>query len=160
MGRAWRISAGITTAAVMLMAAGCQSSGPLGGEHDVMGEQAWSLLQTQVGQYPPQAPYLQQGMLAAKMQHLLGDHVPAFLANLEVAAPLQQEGHVYYITGNRPHDGGHNAAAIALDAQSQTMRIWWLQNGQPRVVQDPGAAFAWPKDVNQMINNVVASPAP
>ena len=56
--------------------------------------------------------------------------------------------------------GGHNAAAIALDAQSQTMRIWWLQNGQPRVVQDPGAAFAWPKDVNQMINNVVASPAP
>ena len=88
-----------------------------------------------MGKYRGDAPFLQRGVMAARMQHLLGAQTPAFMRNLEVAGPLQKEGSVYFITGNRKHEGGSNAAAVALDAQTNTMRIWWLQDGQPRVVQ-------------------------
>ena len=72
---------------------------------------------------------------------------------------ITKQGAVYYITGNRQHDGGNNAAAVALDAHSNKMRIWWLQDGQPRVVQDAGTAFPWPRDVNTLINNAVGTSA-
>ena len=145
MGVAWSVAACQGTAGAMAQADGSEAG--------------WSQLQSQVGQYQQDAAFLQQGVMAAKMQHLLGDHTAAFLQNLQVAGPLQQEGSVYFITGNRPHDGGQNAGAVALDAKTDTMRIWWLQNGQPRVVQDAGAAFAWPRDVNTLITNAVSGPA-
>ncbi|MEG0921285.1 MAG: hypothetical protein RSD57_12595 [Comamonas sp.] len=144
-------------AAVVVALAGCQIT-PAKNEA-VSAQQQWTVLQSQVGRYQNEAPFLQHGVMATKMQHLLGDQAPVFLRNLEVAGPLQKEGSVYYITGNRQHEGGSNAGAVALDAQSNTMRIWWQQDGQPRVVQDPGAAFKWPSDVNQMISNAVALPA-
>lgn len=137
-----------------LVLAGCQSipQGPTAADDP---QQGWSQLQAQVGKYQHEAPYLQNGVMAERLQHLLGAHTPEFLRNIEVAGPLQQEGSVYFITGNRPHEGGDNAGAVALDAQTNTMRIWWLQNGQPRVIQDAGASFGWPRDVNKMISNVV-----
>lgn len=142
-------------AAAALALAGCQSSGPAAADPQL----AWNQLQAQVGQYQNQAPFLQQGLMAERMQHLLGTHYEAFLQNLQVAGPLQKQGSVYYITGNRQHDGGNNAAAVALDAHSNKMRIWWLQDGQPRVVQDAGTAFPWPRDVNTLINNAVGTSA-
>lgn len=153
MTKKWGLALG---AAAALALAGCQTT-PAG--VDPNSQQAWNQLQAQVGQYPHDAAFLQQGVMAARMQHLLGEHRAAFMQNLQVTGPLSKQGSVYYITGNRQHDGGQNAAAVALDAKSNTMRIWWLQDGQPRVVQDPGAAFSWPKDVNQMISNAVGTPA-
>ena len=141
-------------AAAALALAGCQSSGTAADP-----QLAWNQLQAQVGLYQNQAPFLQQGLMAERMQHLLGTHYEAFLQNLQVAGPLQKQGAVYYITGNRQHDGGNNAAAVALDAQSNKMRIWWLQDGQPRVVQEAGTAFRWPQEVNTLINNAVGAPA-
>ena len=151
--RAWGFAA-------VLALAGCQS-GPGGAPaaQATDGQQAYQQLQGQVGKYRSDAPFLQRGVMAARMQHLLGAQTPAFMRNLEVAGPLQKEGSVYFITGNRKHEGGSNAAAVALDAQTNTMRIWWLQDGQPRVVQDPGASFLWPRDVNTMISNAVDTPA-
>ena len=147
----------VLLAAAVVALAGCQAA-PAKRE-TASAQQQWTLLQSQLGRYPSDAPFLQRGVMAAKMQHLLGDQTSAFLRNLEVVGPLQKEGSVYFITGNRQHEGGSNAGAVALDAQTNTMRIWWQQDGQPRVVQDPGAAFKWPKDVNQMISNAVEIPA-
>ena len=144
-------------AAAFVALAGCQAAHYK--REAASEQQQWTTLQTQVGRYQNDAPFLQNGVMAAKMQHLLGSQTPAFLRNIEVAGPLQKEGSVYFITGNRKHEGGTNAGAVALDAQTNTMRIWWQQDGQPRVVQDPGAAFKWPKDVNQMISNAVEIPA-
>ena len=147
----------VLAAAAVVALAGCQATPA---QRDAASaQQQWTTLQSQVGRYQSDAPFLQKGVMAAKMQHLLGEHTSAFLRNIEVAGPLQKEGSVYYITGNRKHEGGSNAGAVALDAQTNAMRIWWQQDGQPRVVQDPGAAFKWPKDVNQMISNAVAVPA-
>ena len=151
--RAWGFAA-------VLALAGCQS-GPGGAPaaQATDGQQAYQQLQGQVGKYRGDAPFLQRGVMAARMQHLLGEHRAAFMQNMQVTGPLSKQGSVYYITGNRQHDGGQNAAAVALDAKSNTMRIWWLQDGQPRVVQDPGASFLWPRDVNTMISNAVDTPA-
>ena len=38
-------------------------------------------------------------------------------------------------------------------------QMFWLQDGQPRVVQDAGTAFPWPRDVNTLINNAVGTSA-
>ena len=148
---------GLLGACLALMLVACQNTSQALVAKDE-GQLAWSALQAQVGRYQYESPFLQQGVMASRMQHLLGTQARAFLRNLEVAGPLRQEGSVYFITGNRQHEGGLNAGVVALDAQSDTMRIWWLQNGQPRVVQDPGAAFSWPQEANQMISNAVATP--
>ena len=93
-----------------LVLAGCQSN-PQAPTSAADPQQAWSQLQAQVGKYQHEALYLQNGVLAERLQHLLGAHTPEFLRNIEVAGPLQQEGSVYFITGNRPHEGGDNAGA-------------------------------------------------
>ena len=148
---------GASALALAVLLSACQSSAISAADgHDA---KAWRQLQTQVGSYQDASPFLQQGVMATHLNHLLGAQTTVFLRNLEVAGPLKKEGSVYFITGNRQHEGGHNAAAIALDARTNTMRVWWLQNGQPRVIQDAGAAFRWPHEVNAMINSVVAAPA-
>ena len=116
--------------------------------------QAWQQLDSQVGQYQVDADFLQQGPLAERLRQLTGASYPIVLRNLEVAGPLRKEGQVYYLTGNRQHEGGINAAAVALDAGSQTMRVWLLHERRAIVMEDPGAQFDWPAEVTASIQNV------
>lgn len=113
----------------------------------------WQALSQAVGQYPHQAPFLEEPALAQRLKALLGDQEAAARQNLEVSAPLQVEGSVYYITGNRAHMGGAEAVAIAMDEASNSIRVWLLHEGQQRVFSEQGATFAWPRDIDVMISN-------
>lgn len=114
----------------------------------------WEALDQAVGQYPANAPFLAQPAIVLRLSKLLGqaNYAQAQL-NLQVASPLSVEGSVLYVTGNRAHEGGINAVAIALDEASNTIRVWLLHNSQAHVFAEPGATFAWPRDVQTMIGN-------
>ena len=105
-----------------------------------------------VGTYPGErTDYLREGALAVRLQQLLGDRYATVLSNLGTSGPLTREGDVLYISGNRPHMGGEEAAAIAIDTHANALRVWLLHDGRSQDVTDPAAAHVqWPSDVQQM----------
>ena len=109
-------------------------------------------LEALVGSYPGErTDYLREGALAVRLQQLLGDSYPVVLRNLGTSGPLTREGDLIYITGNRPHRGGEEAAAIAIDTQRNALRVWLLHAGKTQDMTDPVASHVeWPHDVQMM----------
>ena len=113
-------------------------------------------LQVYVGTYPSDGAinYLEQGVLAERLKQLLGDEYANFLLNMGVASPLTQDGMVWFITGNRPHEGGMQEAAVVIDSTQDAVRVWMLSEGQPHEWLAPSQAnVPWPKDVQTMLDN-------
>lgn len=115
----------------------------------------WPSLQAQVGRYPTDgADYLRTGPLADRLRGLLGStNYPVLLSNLAVSSPLRQEGAMLYITGNRPHQGSTEAAAVVIHPATDSVRVWLLTGGEEWDVQDQGAPKTVPADVATMMEN-------
>lgn len=108
-----------------------------------------------VGSYPGErADYLRQGALAERLQRLLGDDYAVLLTNLGTSGPLVQEGDLLYITGNKPHEGGDEQAAVVVDPAQNALRVWLVHAGQERDWRDPASiTLNWPRDVRTMRSN-------
>lgn len=115
----------------------------------------WSSLQAQVGRHPKDGiDFLRTGPLAQRLRGLLEpNNYPVLLDNLGVSGPLQQEGAMLCITGNRLHQGGAEAAAVVIHPAHDAVRVWLLSGGEEWDVQDRGAPRALPLDVATMIGN-------
>lgn len=113
-------------------------------------------LQQYVGTYPSdnQSSFLEQGVLAERLKQQLGADYANFLLNMRTVSPLTQDGTVWFITGNRPHEGGMEEAAVVIDAPHNAIRVWMLHEGKVKEWLDPaGAQVPWPQDVQTMIDN-------
>ena len=119
----------------------------------------WPALQRSVGTYPTASQFLQQPGLNQRLRALLGPQYDLAMRNLQVASPLQQERGVYYVTGNRAHQGGVESVAIAMQAASNSVRVWLLHEGREQVLEEQRNAFAWPTDVQTLITNNHHNPA-
>jgi len=108
-----------------------------------------------VGQYPYDGDnYLEQGVLAARLRALLGEDYPILLANMRTVSPLAAADGLWYVTGNRPHEGGVEAAAVVIDPRQNALRVWLLNAGQSQEFIDPPTAkIPWPRDVQTLIKN-------
>lgn len=118
-------------------------------------------LRAHVGAYPHdgQVNFLEQGALAERLQQLLGKDYPTLLANMRTVGPLTEDQGRWFITGNRPHEGGAEAAAIVVDAAQNAVRVWMLHEGAAREFLDPqGAAVPWPQDVQTLLDNHKSTP--
>ena len=115
----------------------------------------WANLQTQVGNYPVGgSDFLRAGPLAERLRGLLGlTNYNLLLDNLQVSGPLRQDGAMLYITGNRPHEGGTEAAAVVVHSATDTVRVWLVTDGEEWDVQDQGAPKTLPADVATMMEN-------
>ncbi len=115
----------------------------------------WANLQTQVGNYPVGgSDFLRAGPLAERLRGLLGlANYNLLLDNLQVSGPLRQDGSMLYITGNRPHEGSTEAAAVVVHAATNTVRVWLLTGGEEWDVQDQGTPKTLPADVATMMEN-------
>ena len=113
-------------------------------------------LQQYVGTYPSDntTSFLEQGVLADRLKQLLGADYANFLLNMRTVGPLTQVGTQWFITGNRPHEGGMEEAALVIDAPQNAIRVWMLHDGKVKEWIDPaGAQVPWPQDVQTMIDN-------
>ena len=115
----------------------------------------WAHLRTQVGNYPVEgADFLRTGLLAERLQGLLGrTNYAVLLENMRVSGPLRQDGAMLYITGNRPHEGGSEAAAVVIHTATDTVRVWLLTEGEEWDVQDQGTPKTLPADVATLMDN-------
>lgn len=118
-------------------------------------------LQQYVGTYPSdrQVSFLEQGVLAERLKQMLGADYANFLLNMRTVGPLTQDGMVWFITGNRPHEGGMEEAAVVIDAPQNAIRVWMLHEGKVNEWITPvGAKVPWPTDVQTMIDNQKSKP--
>jgi hypothetical protein len=120
-------------------------------------------LKPYVGTYPSDSnvSFLEQGVLAQRLKQLLGKDYGTLLANLRTVSPLTEDAGRWFITGNRPHEGGTEAAAVVIDPQRNALRVWMLHEGTVTQYQDPvHVDVPWPADVQTMLNNHQAAAKP
>jgi hypothetical protein len=113
-------------------------------------------LRAQVGKYPSDAgaDFLHQGPLSQRLQALMGADYQVLLTNLGTSGPLTQEGDLLFVTGNKPHEGGDEQAAVVVDLAQNAVRVWLAHAGQEQDKSDPATAtVAWPSDVQAMQSN-------
>ena len=114
------------------------------------------VLQQYVGAYPSASnvSFLEQGVLAERLKKLLGKDYPTLLQNLRTVGPLTEDAGRWFITGNRPHEGGTEEAAVVVDAAHNAIRVWMLHEGKVHEYQDPSSASVpWPREVQTMQDN-------
>ena len=116
----------------------------------------WPALQNAVGSYHAQTQFLRQPGINRRLRALLGVQYELVMRDLQVAGPLQQDKGVYYVTGNQAHKGGVEAVAIAMKPASDSVRVWLLHEGREQVLQEQPNAFAWPAEVQTLIQNSAA----
>ena len=116
----------------------------------------WPALQNAVGSYHAQTQFLRQPGINRRLRALLGVQYELVMRDLQVAGPLQQDKGVYYVTGNQAHKGGVEAVAIAMQPASDSVRVWLLHEGREQVLQEQPNAFAWPAEVQTLIQNSAA----
>ena len=113
-------------------------------------------LKQYVGTYPSDSnvSFLEQGVLAERLKQMLGKDYSTLLANLRTVSPLSEEGERWFITGNRPHEGGTEAAAVVVDAAKNAVRVWMLHEGKVTEYRDPSHIdVPWPAEVQVMLDN-------
>ena len=113
-------------------------------------------LKQYVGTYPSTSSvnFLEQGVLADRLKQVLGNDYTIFLSNMRTVSPLTEDAGRWFITGNRPHEGGMGEAAVVIDAAQNAVRVWMLHDGKVTEWLDPqGANVPWPKDVQTMVDN-------
>lgn len=118
-------------------------------------------LKSYVGTYPSDSnmSFLEQGVLAERLKQMLGKDYATLLTNLRTIGPLTEDAGRWFITGNRPHEGGKEAAAVLVDAAQNAIRVWMLHEGQVKEYQDPPQAkLPWPQDVQTMVDNQKTAP--
>lgn len=113
-------------------------------------------LRSYLGTYPSDSnvSFLEQGVLAERLKRLLGKEYATLLTNMRTVSPLTEDAGRWFITGNRPHEGGKEAAAIVVDAAQNAIRVWMLHEGKVNQYQDPShVTVPWPRDVQTMVDN-------
>lgn len=117
-------------------------------------------LRPYVGTHPSDSnmSFLEQGVLAERLKQMLGKDYATLLSNLRAVGPLTEDAGRWFITGNRPHEGGKEAAAVLIDAPQNAIRVWMLHEGKVKEYQDPPKAnMPWPSDVQTMVDNQKAA---
>ena len=113
----------------------------------------WASLQSAIGQYPSQSKLLENSVLATPLKTLLGDKFDVFRTNLQVESPLQKDGDVLFLSGNKQHEGGSEAAYLLVHPQTKALEVGLWQGGKLEVLKTPGSDIRKPTDIQTMISN-------
>ena len=113
----------------------------------------WASLGPLIGQYPSQSGLFENSAIVAPLKTLLGNKYDTFTTNMGVQGPLSREGEILYVSGNKPHEGGSNAAYLLIDPYTQTLEIGLWENGKLTVYPANGTTIAKPQDIQTMLSN-------
>ncbi|RJF93516.1 hypothetical protein D3876_04125 [Sphingomonas cavernae] len=118
----------------------------------------WAALDAAVGKYPADLNLWENSVLVAPMKALLKDDYDDFVERVQVSGPLGKEGGVLFVSGNKPHEGGSDAAYMLADPATQRLEVGIWDDGKLKAYNSPGALLTRPKDVRTMISNMRAQP--
>jgi hypothetical protein len=120
---------------------------------------ALDALRGYVGSYPRDVGLFAQPSLQPRLRALLGDRLPVFVENMGVQGPFSEQGGLLYVTGNKPHSGGDEAAALVIDPKTDAVFVWLLHGGKVEEYPEPGKRpSALPADVETTLDNWMDTP--
>ena len=125
------------------------------------GEEGLSSLKAMEGKYRwDGVDYLKTGVLAERLKALTGAQYETVLKNLDAVGPLETQGSVMFMSGNRRRRGGEEVAAIVIDPARNGLRVWLLSAGKQTAFTDvQGDDIPWPESVQSLLKNLEAQPA-
>jgi hypothetical protein len=118
----------------------------------------WAGLRNDIGKYPRDIGLFETSAIGDDLQALLGDDFDTFKTNMEVQGSLTEEDGVLWVSGNKPHQGGDEAAYLLIDPAAEQLEVGLWHDGRFRTFTTPGAAIAKPVDVRTMIANAPEAP--
>ncbi|NUM68587.1 hypothetical protein HUU39_25500 [candidate division KSB1 bacterium] len=80
------------------------------------------------------------------------------LHDMQVAGPVTAEGDIIYVTGNKPHSGGAEAAAFWVEMASGRINVWLMVNEQAHSYAEAGIAGKRPAAVETLISELLPAP--
>jgi len=113
-----------------------------------------------VGQYPRDVDLWNREPLAGRLRALLGERFATFVENTGVQSPLLEDDGILYVTGNKQHSGGTDAAALVADLRRDAVWVWLLVGGESEAFLDRDVEVELPADVRIVLENAEPSPAP
>lgn len=72
---------------------------------------------------------------------------------MQVQSPLTREGNVLYVSGNKQHEGGSNAAYLLIDTATKALEVGLWENGKLTTYPAQGSTIARPADIQTLIDN-------
>jgi len=104
-----------------------------------------------VGRYPREVRLFETAPLSTRLQTLLGDRTPLLAQNLEVQGPISEEKGVVYVTGNKEHAGGSDAAIVLIDVSHDALHVWLLVGGALQEYHEKPGTPPLPEDVQSLL---------
>ena len=130
---------------------GCAAAGvPPGG----FGTAPLDELNRYVGAYLDAATLWKAPWLEPRLDALLGPKVKTFLENIQVRTPVMKDKNVFYVTGNKPHQGGLYNAVFVADPASDTIVVVLFVNGVREDFKEHGREIALPAEVVSTLGNL------
>lgn len=74
--------------------------------------------------------------------------------NMQVTGPLIADSNVAYVTGNKPHSGGSEAAIFLAEIESNRIHVWLMVNEIMTEYHEPGPRIKLPREVETMVNEM------
>ena len=101
--------------------------------------------------------YLVEDPLGSRLQALLGARYPTFLAHMKVIGPLKSDAGILYTYGNKPHQGGVDMAAIAIDPGRDAIYVWLMEERKAEEFRERGVQVPVPEELKAFIANALAA---
>lgn len=126
------------------------------GQHQAVLTDAPSLtsLRSFTGKYPAETRLWETQPLQGRLRALLGEHYQEFLVNMQVTGPLIAEGNIVYVTGNKPHSGGSEAAIFLAEIESNRIHVWLMVNEILTEYHESGPKIKLPREVETMVHEL------
>jgi len=130
---------------------GCAAAGVAPGG---FGDAPLDELDRYAGTYPDAAVLWRSPLLAPRLEALLGPKFETFVENVQVRTPVMKDGGVFYVTGNKPHQGGLNNAVFLADPESDTIVVILVVNGVREDFKEHGRDIPLPAEVVTTLGNL------
>jgi uncharacterized membrane protein len=88
-----------------------------------------------------------------RLEDLLGAAMPTFVDNMKVQAPLMKNAGVFYVTGNKAHEGGSDTAVFLADPATDTIEVILVTHGTRQDLKEGGRDVPLPADVATFLGN-------
>lgn len=104
-----------------------------------------------VGRYPREVHLFETPPLSTRLESLLGDRYALLGPNLEVQGPISEEKGVVYVTGNKQHAGGSDAAIVVIDVPHDSLHVWLLVGGALQEYREKPGEHPLPEEVRSLL---------
>jgi uncharacterized membrane protein len=130
---------------------GCARAGVPHGE---FGDAPLDELNPFKGTYPHTVHLWDEPVIHKRLNDLLGTSMNTFRENMKAQSPLMRDTGVFYVTGNKPHQGGLDNAVFLADPASDTLVVILYVKGTRRDFREGGRDVALPVEVVTTIGNM------